>query len=184
MDSVAGVSAVIGEAVQQSDIGPMIVRFAFFEDGGRLLNLTFTAPELLADPRYKTTIERMNNRDTLVPRLQEIFLTRSYQEWEALLLGNEIPCGAINNIEQLMQHPQVKARGAMHEVQHRTAGTVHVVGSPVRLSATPARVPVPSPTLGEHTRDVMRDVLGLPETEIDKLAASGVFGKPGKGKKS
>ena len=59
-----------------------------------------------------------------------------------------------------------------------------MVAPPVRLSATPARVPVPSPTLGEHTRDVMRDVLGLPETEIDKLAASGVFGKPGKGKKS
>ena len=140
---------------------------------------TIGAPELLDDPRYKTTIDRMNNRATLVPRLQEIFLTRSYQEWEALLLGNEIPCGAINNIEQLMQHPQVKARGAMHEVQHPTAGTVHVVGSPVRLSATPARVPAASPTLGEHTRDVMRDVLGLPETEIDKLAAAGVFGKPG-----
>jgi crotonobetainyl-CoA:carnitine CoA-transferase CaiB-like acyl-CoA transferase len=141
---------------------------------------TVGCPELRDDPRYKTTLDRMQNRDTLIPRLQEIFLTRGYGEWEQLLLANEIPCGAINNIEQVMEHPQVKARGTMREVHHRTAGTVHVVGSPVRLSVTPAREPTPSPTLGEHTREVLGEVLGLAAAEIDALAAAGVFGKRSK----
>jgi crotonobetainyl-CoA:carnitine CoA-transferase CaiB-like acyl-CoA transferase len=138
---------------------------------------TVGCPELRDDPLYKTTIDRMQNRDALIPRLQEIFLTRTYSEWEQLLLANEIPCGAINDIAQVMEHPQVKARGTMREVHHRTAGTVHVVGSPVRLSATPAREPTPSPTLGEHTREVLGEILGLATAEIDALAAAGVFGK-------
>ncbi len=137
---------------------------------------TIGAPQLRNDPRYKTTNDRMRNRDTLIPQLQKILLTRTYKEWEELMLANEIPLGAINNIAQVMEHPQVKARGAMHEVQHRTAGTVHVVGSPVRLSKTPARKPTPSPTLGEHTREVLGDVLGLNAAEIDALAAAGVLG--------
>ena len=94
---------------------------------------TIGCPELLDDPRYKTTIVRMQNRDSLVPRLQEVFLTRGYKEWEELLLANEIPCGAINDIEQLMEHPQVKARGAhargapshgRHRARGRLAGAV------------------------------------------------------------
>ena len=143
---------------------------------------TVGCPELLDDPRYKTTIVRMQNRNSLVPRLQEVFLTRGYREWEELLIANEIPCGAINDIEQLMEHPQVKARGAMREVHHRTAGTVHVVGSPVRLSETPAREPTPSPTLGEHTHEVLAGMLGLADAEIDALAAAGVLGALRKGK--
>ena len=135
-------------------------------------------PELLTDPRYKNTIARMQNRDTLVPRLQEVFLTRTYAEWAELLLANDIPVGAINDIAQVIEHPQVKARGTMREVHHRTAGTVHVVRSPVRLSQTPAREPGPSPVLGEHTREVLGGMLGLKDAEIDALAAAGVFGKP------
>ena len=76
-------------------------------------------PDLTDDPRYKTTTDRMNNRDTLIPALQEVFLTRSYEEWEKLLLENDIPTGAINDIGQVAEHPQVKARKSLITMEHR-----------------------------------------------------------------
>ena len=131
------------------------------------------APELLDDPRYVNTVERSRHRDTLIPRLQEIFLTRSYEEWEALLLANDIPVGAINDLAQVVEHPQVKARRSLRDVDHPSVGRVRVVGSPVRLSKTPAREPTPSPVLGQHTREVLRDELGIGDAEIDRLVAAG-----------
>lgn len=133
-------------------------------------------PELLEDARYQSTIERSRHRDTLIPTLQEVFLTRPYEEWEALLLANDIPVGAINNLAQVVEHPQVKARGSLQEVNHPSIGPVRIVRSPVRLSKTPAKAPRPSPVHGQHTREVLRDVLGVPADEIERLAAAGVLG--------
>ena len=132
------------------------------------------APELLEDPRYRNTVERSRHRDTLIPRLQEIFLTRTYEEWEALLLENDIPVGAINDISQVVEHPQVKARQSFLDVDHPSVGRVRVVRSPVRLSKTPARPPTPSPVHGQHTRDVLSEVLGMRAQEIVRLESAGV----------
>lgn len=137
---------------------------------------TIGCPELLDDPRYKTTQLRLRNRDTLIPFLQDVFLTRTYKEWEDLLLGNNIPIGAINDLAQVVEHPQVKARGVFHEVQHPAAGAVRVAGSPIRFSKTPARQPGPAPRLGEHTREVLGEILALSDERIDELEAAGVFG--------
>jgi crotonobetainyl-CoA:carnitine CoA-transferase CaiB-like acyl-CoA transferase len=135
-------------------------------------------PELLDDPRYTNTVLRSKHRDTLIPRLQEIFLTRTYEEWEALLLANDIPLGAINDIAQVVQHPQVKARESLVDVDHPSVGNVRVVRSPVRLSETPARRPTPSPVLGQHTHEVLRQVLGLSAEEIARLEAAEVIAGP------
>jgi len=84
--------------------------------------------------------------------------------------------GAINTIPQVVEHPQVIARGALVEMDHPRAGTVRMVGAPVRLSATPGSVRTPAPLLGEHTDAVLRDLLGLQTAEIDTLRAAGVIG--------
>jgi crotonobetainyl-CoA:carnitine CoA-transferase CaiB-like acyl-CoA transferase len=131
-------------------------------------------PELLEDPRYVNTVERSRHRDTLIPNLQEVFLTRTYEEWEPLLLANDIPVGAINNVAQVVEHPQVEARHALHDVEHPKVGRVRVVGSPVRMSRTPARIPGPSPVHGQHTAEVLREVLGMDADEIRRLAGSGI----------
>ena len=131
-------------------------------------------PELLADPRYRNTVERSKHRDTLIPTLQAVFMTQSYEEWEAILLENDIPVGAINNLAQVVEHPQVKARQSLRDVDHPSVGRVRVVGSPVRLSKTPAREPTPSPVMGQHTREVLQEVLGLSADEVAKLEAAGV----------
>jgi crotonobetainyl-CoA:carnitine CoA-transferase CaiB-like acyl-CoA transferase len=137
---------------------------------------TVGRPDLFDDPRYRSTTDRMNNRGTLIPALQEIFATRSYEEWEKLLLGNDIPVGAINDIAQVVEHPQVRARQPFVETQHPTAGRVRAVGSPVRLSKTPAQVRSPAPLHGQHTREVLREVLGMSADEIAKLEGAGVLG--------
>ncbi len=136
-------------------------------------------PELTDDPRYRTTTDRMKNRGTLIPVLQEVFLTRTYEEWEPLLLSNDIPVGAINNIAQVVEHPQVQARNSLVTYEHPRVGKVRSVGSPVRLSKTPAVQPTPAPTMGQHTAEVMREVLGMTGEEIAALTAAGVLGTGG-----
>jgi crotonobetainyl-CoA:carnitine CoA-transferase CaiB-like acyl-CoA transferase len=131
-------------------------------------------PDLLDDPRYKTTVDRMKNRQSLIPILQEVFAQRPYEEWEPLLLGNDIPVGAINNIEQVINHPQVKARKALVEFDHPRVGKARSIGSPVRLSRTPAQMRTPAPLQGQHTTEVLRDVLGMSADEIAALDKAGV----------
>jgi formyl-CoA transferase/CoA:oxalate CoA-transferase len=134
------------------------------------------APELADDPRYRTNQDRRANRPLLLNRLQEIFLTKSYQEWDAILLAAGVPVGAINDIGQVVEHPQVKARGALVEVVHKRAGKMRVVGPAVRLSATPASVRSASPIMGEHTDEVLMELLSLSKAEIATLRAAGAFG--------
>jgi formyl-CoA transferase/CoA:oxalate CoA-transferase len=133
-------------------------------------------PELASDPRYRGNANRDANRASLVAKLQAVFLTRSYEEWEALLLANGIPVGAINTLAEVVGHPQVKARGSLVEIDHPSVGKVPVVGVPVRLSVTPGAVRTPAPTLGQHTDEVLRDLLGLGASEIAALRAAGAIG--------
>jgi crotonobetainyl-CoA:carnitine CoA-transferase CaiB-like acyl-CoA transferase len=133
-------------------------------------------PELTDDPRYRTNADRAKNRAALIARLQEVFLTRSYEEWEAVLLESGIPVGAINNLAEVVKHPQVVARQSLVEMEHPRAGTVRMVGAPVRLSETPGSVRTPAPMLGEHTGQVLAELLGLGESEIAALRAEGAIG--------
>lgn len=132
--------------------------------------------DMTHDPRFATNSARMQNRKALIDRLQEVFLTRSFAEWETILVGAGIPMGSINNVKQVVEHPQVVARGAIVEMVHPRAGNVRVVGVPIRMSATPGSVRTPSPSLGEHTEAVLCDVLGMTANEIETLRAAGGLG--------
>lgn len=134
--------------------------------------------ELMQDPRYATTESRMAHRDSLLPKLQEIFYTRSYEDWEALFLSRDIPVGAINDLAQVVDHPQVKARQILRDVHHPVAGKLRMVGSPFHLSETPALDPAPAPLLGQHTQEILREMLGLSTDRLNQLAGQGVFGAP------
>lgn len=132
--------------------------------------------DLLEDPRYATNATRVKHRESLIARLQEVFLTKTYEAWEALLLAKGIPMGAINTIDQVVTHPQVQARDMLVTQEHPVAGSVTVVGVPVKLSATPGSVRTPAPLLGEHTDAVLREYLHLSEAELADLHAQGVLG--------
>jgi crotonobetainyl-CoA:carnitine CoA-transferase CaiB-like acyl-CoA transferase len=134
-------------------------------------------PEMTDDPRFRTNSDRNKNRAALVEKLQTVFMTRSFEEWETLLVDAGIPIGAINNISQVIDHPQVAARGAIVNMDHPRAGAVRVVGVPIRLSETPGSVRTPSPSLGEHTETVLSDILGMSREDIEALRAAGGLGK-------
>ena len=134
-------------------------------------------PELTDDPRYATNRARMKHRDTLIPTLQDIFMTRTFDDWEKVLLGAGIPFGALNNIGQVIDHPQVKARGSMVEIDHPKAGKTKIVGPVAKLSMTPATIRSPSPSLGEHTEEVLREFLGMTPGAIAELRTAGVIAK-------
>lgn len=136
---------------------------------------TIGHPELATDPRFRTNIDRTTNATELISTLQAIFLERSYEEWEPLMLKSGIPFGAINNIGQLVEHPQVKARGALVEMDHPRAGKVTVVGVPMRLSKTPGSVRTSAPSHGEHTVEVMREFMGMSDERIEALYKAGVL---------
>jgi len=134
------------------------------------------APELADDPRYRTNQDRREHRESLLERLQQIFLTRPYEEWERVLLAAGVPFGAINDVGQVVEHPQVKARGALVEVDHPRLGKIRVAGPAARLSETPAQVRKASPLLGQHTDEVMRELLHLEPADIAELRKAGAFG--------
>jgi len=133
-------------------------------------------PELTDDPRYRSNGARDANRASLIAKLQEVFLTRGYDEWETLLAGKGIPVGKVNTLAEAVAHPQVAARGSLVDIDHPSVGKARVVGVPARLSATPGSVRLPSPRLGEHTEEVMKDLLGLGTQEIAALRTAKTFG--------
>jgi CoA:oxalate CoA-transferase len=132
---------------------------------------------LMDDPRFATNAARVQHREALIAILQEVFLTRTYEEWEALFLAHGIPVGAINTIDQVVEHPQVKARGMIVESEPPVAGPVKMVGVPVRLSETPGCVREPAPLLGQHTDEVLQRYLGMGADEIEVLRRAGVVGR-------
>ena len=134
---------------------------------------------MTGDPRWHNNAALGKNRESLIARLQEIFLTKTYAEWEAILVPAGIPMGAINTIDRVVEHPQLKARNVLVECEHPTAGKARVVAPPVRLSETPGGVRAPAPLLGQHTDDVLRDHLGLDDGEIDRLRRIGAIGTRG-----
>ena len=132
--------------------------------------------QIVDDPRYVTNAVRNANRLSLVAALQEAFLARTYEEWEAILLPAGIPMGAINTIDQVVEHAQVRARGALVENTHPVAGTIQMTGPPVRMSETPGAVRTPAPLLGEHTEEVLKNRLGMTDDEIGRLRRERIVG--------
>lgn len=132
-------------------------------------------PELAADPRFITNRGRVVERDALVPLLAEMIAARPAAEWIESLEAAGVPCGPIQDLEQVFRTPQVLARGMRVDIPREDAGPVRLVANPVKFSATPVRHDLPPPRLGEHTDAVLREVLGLGDAEIAGLRAQGAL---------
>ncbi len=131
--------------------------------------------DLAENNRFATNPGRVQNRDELIPLLQERFQTRRSQEWLDLIQTAGIPCGSVNNIDEIFRDPQVLARQMLQEIPHPTAGTIKMAGSPLKLSRTPVRMDAPPPLLGQHTEEVLRQYLGVTSQDIQRLREEGAI---------
>jgi len=130
--------------------------------------------DLMKREEYKTDKNRATNYLKLAEELGEVFENDSRANWIQCLEAESVPCGPILNMAEAFDHPQIKAREMAVEVEHPTAGATRVLGFPPKLSGTPAIVRKPSPTLGQHTDEVMKEI-GKNEEEIGLLRKEAII---------
>jgi crotonobetainyl-CoA:carnitine CoA-transferase CaiB-like acyl-CoA transferase len=129
-------------------------------------------PELAADERYRTNADRLRHRDGLVAVISAVMKAKPTTHWRARLQAAGIPHGPINDLQAVFADPQVQARNMVVEMAHPTAGSVKLVGSPLKLSRTPVEMKRHPPLYGEHTAQVLSR-LGYSPDELDEMRRNG-----------
>ena len=133
---------------------------------------------LADDPDYATNKARVTNRTALLPAV-EAAMTRHTTDWWLQKLGAAgVPAGPINSIDAALDEPQARHRGLAGEIADDLNGTIPTVTSPMRMSATPPRATTAPPRLGAHSREVLSEVLGLDEEQLDRLTDAGIIATP------
>lgn len=131
-------------------------------------------PELALDPRFASNADRVRQRAVLVPLLANLMRGRSKADWMAALEAAKVPCGPINDLQEVFADPQVIHRGLKVRLPHPLNAQLDLVGSPIKLSATPVRADRPPPTLGQHTDEVLHQA-GIDAGELARLRELGVI---------
>jgi formyl-CoA transferase len=134
----------------------------------------FGLPELKNDPRFAKGAVRHQNRRELIPLLEKVTMHKPSKHWVEALDKAGVPCGLLQNYDQVFHDPHLLERGFFPEAPHPKLGSVKQVGSPMRMSETPPRMSRAGPLLGEHSAAVLAE-LGYPKDEIRALAAAGVI---------
>ena len=130
---------------------------------------------LADDPRFATNPARIEHRDALIPLLAAMVKEKTKVEWISLLESVGVPCGPINNLQEVFENEQVIARGIQLNVPHPTAGSMKLVASPMRLSKTPVTMRMPPPLLGEHTEEILSATLHYTYEQIAQLRSKGII---------
>ncbi|MCI0547848.1 MAG: CoA transferase [Candidatus Rokubacteria bacterium] len=131
--------------------------------------------ELARDPLYESEASRVTNRDRLVPLLNEILGARTADEWLARFEAAGVPAGRIKSVPEVCESAHLEARGMVVRLPHPKAGTITVMGVPVRLGDTPGSAGAAPPLLGQHTGEVLRRLLRLTPAAVDQLRTAGVL---------
>lgn len=180
-----------GEAERLGNAHPNIVPYQVFEtaDGHIVVAVgndtqfkvfagIIGEPDLPDNPIFATNAARVGNRTEVVAHLQAIMKQKSSAHWLAELEANKIGCGPINTLDQVFEDPHVKAREMVVNVPHPLAGPdgAALIASPLKLSGTPVEYRHHPPLLGQHTDEVLAEVLGYDEVRIRELRESGAIG--------
>ncbi len=126
-------------------------------------------PWLADDPRFATNPLRVQNRAALVPLLADMVTKYTKEKWLDLLDEAGVPCGPINNLQEVFDNPQVVARGLQVDLPHPAGAGARLIGSPIRMSQTPPAYRSAPPLLGQHTDEVLSSLLGYSETQLAQL---------------
>ncbi|MBG9388711.1 CaiB/BaiF CoA transferase family protein [Caenimonas aquaedulcis] len=131
-------------------------------------------PELAKDPRYAKNQDRVRHRTVLVPLLEGVLRQRSKSDWLSSLEAAKVPCGAINNLAEVFADPHILGRGMITPWAHPLQPDLRLVSSPMKLSGTPVRTDLPPPLLGQHTDEVLAEMLGYSAQRLSALRSQGI----------
>jgi CoA:oxalate CoA-transferase len=131
--------------------------------------------DLIDDPRFQTGWSRTQNYDALEPVINEALKTRTTAEWIKEFEQMGIPCGPVNRVDQVVNDPQIKARNMIIDLEHPQYGKFKVVNTPFKFSRTPSQAQGFAPDLGENTREVLQELLGLSEKEVETMKKEGTL---------
>ncbi len=146
-----------------------MVVIAFKENEWENLCKAIDRNDLIADQRFKTAANRTRNHTVLESILCEVLRKKTRDEWISIFDKAGLTCSPVNNIEQVVKDPQVRAREMIIELTHPRLGKLNMVGTPMKFSRTPCQINKASPELGEHNKEILTDQLNFSEAEIEKL---------------
>ncbi|MBI1292477.1 CoA transferase [bacterium] len=141
---------------------------------GRLA-LLLEQPELATDARFATNADRICNKEILVPMLDAAFSRKPAAQWIGILEPNGISCALINDFSEVFEEPQVRARGLLKELTLPGGERARYVANPIRFSGTAPDAGLPPPSLGQHTQEVLTQLLGMNPAAIEALRAANVI---------
>jgi CoA:oxalate CoA-transferase len=133
--------------------------------------------DLVEHPLFKTNPLRCENRKQLIPLLEAETQKKTAREWCAIFEKHGIPYSPINDLKQICEDPHIAHRKMLVEIDQPVVGKMHICASPLKLSETPGEVYAPAPMLGEHSEQVLRDLLGYSSEKIAQLQQEGVINK-------
>jgi crotonobetainyl-CoA:carnitine CoA-transferase CaiB-like acyl-CoA transferase len=142
----------------------------------RLVSQVIDRADLASAKIYATGPDRIRRRDELFAILGDAFIQQPWLHWQSRMRAAGVPCGQVRSVGEAIRSPEAKERGLVTRIPHDTVGWVPNVNLPIRYSRTPIVDPIAAPAVGQHTEDVLREVLGYDDDRLGRLAAAGTFG--------
>lgn len=142
----------------------------------RLVTEVLDRPDIAKNPIFVKAADRIKNRELLFKMLGEEFSLRPWSHWQQKLRSAAVPHGEVRTLGEALHSGEARSRGLVNRIPHQVVGWIPNVGSPIRLSDTPAVTPRAAPAVGQHTDEVLRSVLGYDEGRILSLRQAGVLG--------
>ncbi|WP_322516817.1 CoA transferase [Rhodopseudomonas palustris] len=142
----------------------------------RLMTQVLDRPDLAGAAIYATGPARVGRRAELFALLGDAFARQPWSHWQARMRAAGVPHGRLRSVGEAIRSPEARERGIVTRIRHDAVGWVPNVNSPIRYSGTPLADPVAAPAVGQHTGDVLRELLGYDDARLAGLAATGAFG--------
>lgn len=131
--------------------------------------------DIKSDQRFSTNELRTKNQKVLFLLLAKVFEEKTVNEWISILDATGIPVAPINTVDKLLDNPQLKARNMLLDMHHPVIGGMKVAGTPIKLEKTPGDISSPAPVLGQHTEEVLKNILNIDDSMISYWKKNGVL---------
>jgi crotonobetainyl-CoA:carnitine CoA-transferase CaiB-like acyl-CoA transferase len=145
----------------------------------RLMTQVLERPDVAADPDYASGPLRSAHRDRLFALLAEAFAREDWVHWQTRMRAAGVPCGLVRTVKEAIRSPEARDHALVTRIPHPVVGWVPNVRLPIRYGSTPMADPIAAPSVGQHTAQVLKDVLGLDAVQLQRLAEAGAFGSAG-----